>query len=61
MNAHGVAGFALDDMTQDEIAELLGLSRKTIGKRLDRIRDTVARLSASPSSPSLPSSTPGAS
>jgi len=43
----------LDDMTQDEIAELLGLSRKTIGKRLDRIRDTVARLSASPSSPSL--------
>ncbi len=34
----------LDDLTQDEIAELLGLSRKTIGKRLDRIRDTVARL-----------------
>ena len=27
-----------DDMTQDEIATLLGLSRKTVGKRLDRVR-----------------------
>jgi RNA polymerase sigma-70 factor (ECF subfamily) len=36
----------LDDMTQDEIAELLGLSRKTIGKRLDRIREAVAALMA---------------
>lgn len=34
----------VDDMTQDEIAEHLGLSRKTIGKRLDRIRDTVLAL-----------------
>ncbi len=34
----------LDDMTQEEIAALLGLSRKTIGKRLDRIRETVTRL-----------------
>jgi RNA polymerase sigma-70 factor (ECF subfamily) len=34
----------LDDMTQEEIASLLGLSRKTIGKRLDRIRDAVARV-----------------
>ena len=34
----------LDDMTQDEIAEHLGLSRKTIGKRLERIRDTVRAL-----------------
>jgi RNA polymerase sigma-70 factor (ECF subfamily) len=34
----------LDDMTQDEIAELLGLSRKTIGKRLDRIREAVRRV-----------------
>jgi RNA polymerase sigma-70 factor, ECF subfamily len=34
----------VDDMTQEEIAELLGLSRKTIGKRLDRIRVTIARL-----------------
>ena len=39
----------LDDMTQEEIAELTGLSRKTIGKRLDRIRDAVRRLAdASP-------------
>jgi RNA polymerase sigma-70 factor (ECF subfamily) len=36
----------LDDMTQEEIAELLGLSRKTIGKRLDRIREAVRRLVA---------------
>jgi RNA polymerase sigma-70 factor (ECF subfamily) len=34
----------LDDMTQDEIANLLGLSRKTIGKRLDRIRSAVIRV-----------------
>jgi RNA polymerase sigma-70 factor, ECF subfamily len=36
----------LDDMTQEEIAEHLGLSRKTIGKRLDRIRDEVIALRA---------------
>lgn len=34
----------VDDMTQDEIASHLGLSRKTIGKRLDRIRDEVIAL-----------------
>jgi RNA polymerase sigma-70 factor (ECF subfamily) len=34
----------VDDMTQDEIAAQLGVSRKTIGKRLDRIRDEVATL-----------------
>ena len=34
----------LDDMTQDEIAEQLGVSRKTVGKRLDRIRDAVTAL-----------------
>jgi len=34
----------VDDMTQDEIAAQLGLSRKTIGKRLDRIRDEVIAL-----------------
>lgn len=34
----------LDDMTQDEIATLLGLSRKTIGHRLDRIREAVLRV-----------------
>jgi RNA polymerase sigma-70 factor (ECF subfamily) len=33
-----------DDMPQEEIAELLGLSRKTIGQRLARIRDAVNRL-----------------
>ena len=40
----------LDDMTQEEIATLLGLSRKTIGKRLDRIRDAVRKLAAPPGS-----------
>jgi RNA polymerase sigma-70 factor (ECF subfamily) len=37
----------LDDMTQDEIAAQLGVSRKTVGKRLDRIRDTVTMLRGS--------------
>jgi RNA polymerase sigma-70 factor (ECF subfamily) len=32
----------VDEMTQDEIAGHLGLSRKTIGKRLARIQDAVA-------------------
>ena len=34
----------VDDMTQDEIAAHLSVSRKTIGKRLDRIRDEVVKL-----------------
>jgi RNA polymerase sigma factor (sigma-70 family) len=34
----------VDDMTQEEIATLLGLSRKTIGNRLDRIREAVRKL-----------------
>jgi RNA polymerase sigma factor (sigma-70 family) len=34
----------VDDMTQEEIASLLGLSRKTIGHRLDRIHETVREL-----------------
>lgn len=34
----------VDDMTQDEIADHLGVSRKTIGKRLDRIRVAVIEL-----------------
>jgi RNA polymerase sigma factor (sigma-70 family) len=38
----------LDDMTQDEIATLLGLSRKTIGHRLDRIREAIARIAGPP-------------
>lgn len=36
----------VDDMTQDEIAAQLGVSRKTVGKRLDRIRDAVIALRA---------------
>jgi RNA polymerase sigma-70 factor (ECF subfamily) len=36
----------VDDLTQDEIAEQLGTSRKTIGKRLARIRDEVIALRA---------------
>jgi RNA polymerase sigma-70 factor, ECF subfamily len=36
----------VDDMTQEEIATHLNLSRKTIGKRLDRIRDEVIALRA---------------
>jgi RNA polymerase sigma-70 factor, ECF subfamily len=35
----------IDDMTQEEIAEHLKLSRKTIGKRLERIREEVTALS----------------
>lgn len=34
----------VDDLTQEEIAAHLGLSRKTVGKRLDRIRDEVLAL-----------------
>jgi RNA polymerase sigma-70 factor, ECF subfamily len=34
----------IDDMTQDEIAVLLGTSRKTIGRRLKRVRDEASRL-----------------
>ena len=34
----------VDDMTQEEIAEHLGWSRKTIGTRLDRIRNEVIAL-----------------
>jgi RNA polymerase sigma-70 factor, ECF subfamily len=36
----------VDDMTQEEIAEHLRLSRKTIGKRLERIRAEVIALRA---------------
>jgi RNA polymerase sigma-70 factor, ECF subfamily len=34
----------VDDMTQDEIADHLKVSRKTVGRRLDRIRETVIAL-----------------
>jgi RNA polymerase sigma-70 factor (ECF subfamily) len=36
----------VDDMSQEEIASLLGLSRKTIGLRLDRIHGLVRELIA---------------
>ncbi|MCA9675927.1 MAG: sigma-70 family RNA polymerase sigma factor [Kofleriaceae bacterium] len=36
----------VDDLTQEEIAELLGTSRKTVGKRLARIRAEVLALDA---------------
>jgi RNA polymerase sigma-70 factor (ECF subfamily) len=41
----------LDDMSQEEIAEHLDLSRKTVGKRLQRIRDEVASLASAPPEP----------
>jgi DNA-directed RNA polymerase specialized sigma24 family protein len=34
----------VDDMGVEEIAQLVGQSRKTVGKRLARIRDEVAAL-----------------
>lgn len=34
----------VDDLTQDEVGVHLGLSRKTVGKRLARIRETVRAL-----------------
>jgi RNA polymerase sigma factor (sigma-70 family) len=34
----------IDDMTQDEIAALVGTSRKTIVRRLKRVRDEASRL-----------------
>ncbi len=34
----------LDEMTQDEIAEHLGVSRKTVGKRLARAHEVLAEL-----------------
>lgn len=33
-----------DDMTQEEIASMTGISRKTVGKKLDDVRDAVTRL-----------------
>ena len=36
----------VDDLTQSEIAELLGTSRKTVGKRLKKIRREVEALAA---------------
>ena len=36
----------VDEMTQQEIAELMGVSRKTVGKRLVKIRREVERMVA---------------
>jgi len=33
-----------DELTLEEIAELIGTSRKTVGKRLERVREAVRRL-----------------
>ena len=44
----------VDDMTQDEIATLLGLSRKTIGKRLERIREAVRGMVDAPGAEGKP-------
>jgi RNA polymerase sigma-70 factor, ECF subfamily len=41
----------VDDMSQEEIAEFMGLSRKTVGVRLNRIRDAVAALSGEGGAP----------
>jgi RNA polymerase sigma-70 factor (ECF subfamily) len=41
----------IDDMTQEEIAELTGLSRKTVGKRLEQAREAVLRLCTAPIAP----------
>ena len=35
----------LDDMTQEEIAAMLGISRKTVGKRLGEVEHAIGRLS----------------
>lgn len=37
-----------DDMTQEEIADVTGISRKTVGKKLDDVRDAVVRLGGAP-------------
>jgi RNA polymerase sigma-70 factor (ECF subfamily) len=41
----------VDDLTQDEIAEHLGVSRKTVGKRLAAIRAAVVALGVVPAKP----------
>jgi RNA polymerase sigma-70 factor (ECF subfamily) len=41
-----------DDLTQEEIAELQAVSRKTVGVRLGRVRDAVQALVGAPVAPS---------
>jgi RNA polymerase sigma factor (sigma-70 family) len=38
-----------DEMSQEEIAAALGISRKTVGRRLEDVREAVARLSGASS------------
>lgn len=38
----------VDDLTQEEIASLVGASRKTVGQRLERVREAVRALGAAP-------------
>jgi RNA polymerase sigma factor (sigma-70 family) len=41
-----------DDMTQEEISSMVGLSRKTVGKKLDAVHEIVARMSSDTLDPS---------
>jgi RNA polymerase sigma-70 factor, ECF subfamily len=41
-----------DDMTHEEIATMTGLSRKTVGKKLDDVREAVGRLVGAGGAPS---------
>jgi RNA polymerase sigma-70 factor (ECF subfamily) len=45
VGAEVLAHHFFDDMNQEEVASLLGVTRKTIGSRLERIREIVQRLS----------------
>jgi RNA polymerase sigma-70 factor (ECF subfamily) len=47
-HAEVLIGHYFDDMSQEELAELLGVSRKTIGVRLARIRALVSELVGQP-------------
>jgi RNA polymerase sigma factor (sigma-70 family) len=40
-----------DDMTQEEVATMLGISRKTVGKKLDDVRTVVASLAGDAAEP----------
>jgi RNA polymerase sigma factor (sigma-70 family) len=40
-----------DDMTQEEVATMLGISRKTVGKKLDDVRAVVASLAGGAAEP----------
>jgi len=40
-----------DDMTQEEVATMLGISRKTVGKKLDDVRAVVASLAGGTAAP----------